>query len=200
MATITTALPTTSGAPSGVIAILSENHTTLTASEIAGTTGLAVVDGTTLTWRQQGITLSDGDVVSLGYDGLVDSTTTALYQAITGVPASGSDNGSAASTTHNLTAITSVTSSGRVSTILSISGSKTPTTSVGQTGAVTSGTPAATSSGGGSGVPSAASQGASAGSTTTTSGASQICAGKVMMLLALALGLAIQPRIGINTL
>ena len=66
-----------------VVAILTAGHTTITAYQVESTTGLAVVDGTTLTWRHEGITLSNGVVVSLGFNGLEDSTTTAMYQAIT---------------------------------------------------------------------------------------------------------------------
>jgi hypothetical protein len=71
------------GAEATVVAVLTAGDTTITATQVASTTGLAVVDGTTLTWRQQGITLSNGDVVSLGFNGLEDSTTTAFYGAIT---------------------------------------------------------------------------------------------------------------------
>ena len=64
-------------------AILTEHHTTLTAYRVENTTGLAVVDGTTLSFRHEGITLPNGVVVSLGFNGLEDSTTTANYQIIT---------------------------------------------------------------------------------------------------------------------
>lgn len=70
-----------------VAAILTAGHTTITAYQIESTTGLAVVDGTTLTWRHnEGITLANGDVVSLGFNGLEDKTTTAMYEAITVSP------------------------------------------------------------------------------------------------------------------
>jgi hypothetical protein len=71
------------GPEATVVAVLTAGDTTITATQVSSTTGLAVVDGTTLTWRQQGITLSNGDVVSLGFNGLEDSTTTAFYEAIT---------------------------------------------------------------------------------------------------------------------
>lgn len=68
------------------VALLTLSSTTLTAYAIPSTTGLAVLadSGQTLTFRDEGITLSDGNVVSLGFDGLVQSTTTAMYSALTG--------------------------------------------------------------------------------------------------------------------
>lgn len=71
---------TFTGPTQAAVAILTADHTTLTAYEVESTTGLAVVDGTTLTWRHGGITLADGEVVSLGFGGLEDSTTTDSYQ------------------------------------------------------------------------------------------------------------------------
>lgn len=70
------------------VAYLTQASTTLTAVAVPGTTGLAVIDDQTLTFRSQGITLSNGAVVSLGLDGLVQSTTTATFQPLTevGVP------------------------------------------------------------------------------------------------------------------
>ena len=62
-----------------VAAVLTEPSTTVTAYEIPGTTSLAVIDGTTLEWRHQGITLANGDVISIGFNGLEDKTTTASY-------------------------------------------------------------------------------------------------------------------------
>ncbi|TKA27893.1 hypothetical protein B0A50_03958 [Salinomyces thailandicus] len=79
---VTTALHTLSGFASNLYAILPYPSTTLTASAVAGTIGLAVLDGTTLTWRSAGLTLDGGQVVSLGYDGLIASTTTAVYQTL----------------------------------------------------------------------------------------------------------------------
>lgn len=67
------------------VAYLSQSDTTLTAYAVPGTTGLAILDGDTLTFRGEGVTLSDGGVVSLGFDGLVESTTTATYEPLTGV-------------------------------------------------------------------------------------------------------------------
>ena len=66
-----------------VAAVLTEASTTVTGFQVPGTTGLAVVDGTTLTWRHEGITLANGDVISLGFNGLEDSTTTAEYGPVT---------------------------------------------------------------------------------------------------------------------
>jgi hypothetical protein len=81
--TSTTALPTTSGEPSNLFATLTvPSLTTITASAVAGTTGLGVVDGTTLVWRSKALTLSDGVEVSVGLDGLEDSTTTARYGTV----------------------------------------------------------------------------------------------------------------------
>lgn len=81
---------TDSMGPSATIAaILTAGHTTITAYEVQSTTGLAVVDGTTLTRGGDGITLGNGAVVSLGANGLEDSTTTAFWEAVT-VSASGS--------------------------------------------------------------------------------------------------------------
>ena len=79
-------LSTSGGSNSYTIgAILTEAgaHTTVTAIEVPGTTGLAVVDGTTLSWRHQGITLANGGVVSVGFNGLEDKTTTVAYSIIT---------------------------------------------------------------------------------------------------------------------
>jgi len=83
--TFTTALPTTVNTGWDVIATIPVGSSILTAFEIPSETGLAILDGTTLTWRQYGITLSDGVAVSLGYDGLVDSTTTGYYETVTGL-------------------------------------------------------------------------------------------------------------------
>lgn len=70
------------------VAVLTLSDTTLTAYAVPSTTGLAVLNGQTLTFRHEGITLSDGNVVSLGFNGLVESTTTATYAAVTDVSAS----------------------------------------------------------------------------------------------------------------
>ena len=82
------AAPTSATLPPGhtMAALLTESDTTITAFKVAGTTGLEVVDGTTLQWRQGGITLANGDVISAGFYGLEDRTTTADFQliAITG--------------------------------------------------------------------------------------------------------------------
>lgn len=72
----------TSGPPEKTIAILPLNGTTVTATAVPSTSFLAVVDGTTISFRAEGITLSDGQVFSLGYDGLVDTTTTGKFQAV----------------------------------------------------------------------------------------------------------------------
>ncbi|KAF7198237.1 hypothetical protein HII31_00593 [Pseudocercospora fuligena] len=64
------------------IAILPLTGTTVTATAVPLTTGLAVVDGTTIAFRSDGITLSDGQVFSLGFDGLVDSSTTAKWTSV----------------------------------------------------------------------------------------------------------------------
>lgn len=74
--------PSATGPPEKTIAILPLNGTTVTATAVPSTTFLAVVDGTTLSFRAEGITLSDGQVFSLGYDGLVDTTTTGKFQAV----------------------------------------------------------------------------------------------------------------------
>lgn len=189
-APLTTLLPSTSVAPSNIIAILSANQTTLTASEVAGTTGLAVIDGTTLTWREQGITLSNGIAVSLGYNGLVDSTTTALYET---VPATTTGNLTlpggvipTSSGSGNVTLVTTVLSSGTgVVTSTLVSGSKTVATSGSATATITamsSGTAGSTSGGGasqsGSGQSSAGSS-----STSTSSGLRQMSVGKAAIVL-----------------
>ena len=74
------------------VAYLTLPDTTVTAIAVPGTTGLAVLQGSgeTLTFRAEGVTLSDGNVVSLGFDGLVESTTTAMYEPLTGVSAESS--------------------------------------------------------------------------------------------------------------
>lgn len=66
-------------------AILALASTTVTAYAVPDTTGLAILGDETLTFRAEGTTLPGGDVVSLGFDGLVESTTTATYQPFTGV-------------------------------------------------------------------------------------------------------------------
>ena len=73
------------GPEATVVAILTDAaaRTTITAYQVGSSAGLAVVDGTTLSYGQDGITLSNGDVVSVGLNGLVDNTTTANYQVIT---------------------------------------------------------------------------------------------------------------------
>ncbi|KAF2169575.1 hypothetical protein M409DRAFT_52109 [Zasmidium cellare ATCC 36951] len=79
--------PTTSAQDIQTIAVLSLSGTTVTATVPPSTSGVAVVDGTTISFRHEGITLSDGEVFSLGFDGLVASTTTASYEYVS-VPAS----------------------------------------------------------------------------------------------------------------
>ena len=73
-----------------VAAILTESDTTITAFQVPGTTGLEVVDGTTLEWRHAGITIANGDVISAEFNGLGDRTTTAEFAPITLTGASGS--------------------------------------------------------------------------------------------------------------
>jgi hypothetical protein len=58
---------------SGAFAILTAGNTTVTASSVAGTTAQA---GTTLSNRGPAVTLSDGIAISVGQNGLIDSTTT----------------------------------------------------------------------------------------------------------------------------
>lgn len=58
-------------------ALLTLSDTTVTALQVPGTTGQLVVDGTTLTWREEALTLSDGVVISAGFNGLEDASTTA---------------------------------------------------------------------------------------------------------------------------
>lgn len=79
---------TSSGSGYSVGAVLPESGTTLTAFEVPGTTGLAVLDGTTLTFRHEGVTLKNGEVVSACFNGLCDSTTTAEYGPVTIVSSS----------------------------------------------------------------------------------------------------------------
>src|ERR1700761_500059 len=75
---------TTAATPSYIgAATLPFTDTTVTALEVAGTTGVAVVDGTTLSWRHQGMTLDNGVAISVGFDGLEDSTTTESYKQLT---------------------------------------------------------------------------------------------------------------------
>lgn len=68
------------------LALLTLPSTTLTAYAVPSTTGLAVLidSGSTLTFRGEGVTLPGGEVVSLGFNGLVESTTTATYVPLTG--------------------------------------------------------------------------------------------------------------------
>ena len=75
-----------SSTPSSVVvgALLTEPRgSVVTALSVAGTTGVVFIEGTTLSWRHNGITLDNGDVVSVVFDGIADSTTTADYQEIT---------------------------------------------------------------------------------------------------------------------
>lgn len=74
--------PTTSLDNVQTIAVLPLEGTTVTATVPQSTSGVAVVDGTTISFRHEGITLSDGEVFSLGFDGLVASTTTASYEYV----------------------------------------------------------------------------------------------------------------------
>lgn len=71
-----------SSARTTTAAVLTEKGTTVTAFEVPRTTGLAVIDGKTYSFRGPGLTLPNGDVVSLGFNGLEDKTTTDTYQAI----------------------------------------------------------------------------------------------------------------------
>lgn len=74
--------PTSSNENVQTIAVLPLSGTTVTATVPRSTSGVAVVDGTTISFRQEGITLSNGQVFSLGFDGLVASTTTASYEYV----------------------------------------------------------------------------------------------------------------------
>ncbi len=74
---------TTTGPSYSVAAILTESDTTVTAFQVSGTTGLFLVDNTTLTYHGEPLTLSDGNVISAGFNGLKDSTTTANLAPIT---------------------------------------------------------------------------------------------------------------------
>lgn len=64
-------------------ALLTLPDTTVTALQVPGTMGQLVVDGTTLTWREEALTLSDGVVVSAGFNGLEDGSTTAELRPVT---------------------------------------------------------------------------------------------------------------------
>lgn len=74
--------PTSSTDNVQTIAVLPLSGTTVTATVPSSTSGVAVVDGTTISFRHEGITLSNGQVFSLGFDGLVASTTTASYEYV----------------------------------------------------------------------------------------------------------------------
>ncbi|KAK4497502.1 hypothetical protein PRZ48_011953 [Zasmidium cellare] len=138
--------PTTANQNIQTIAVLPLSGTTVTATVPPSTSGVAVVDGTTLTFRHEGITLSDGEVFSLGFDGLVASTTTASYEYVSfsGSPSVRFDStrhpmGTSVVVTETssvlppdtpLTATTSSSSgSGMGSTRASSSGSSSPTSS-----------------------------------------------------------------------
>ena len=79
-------------------ALLTLGDQTVTAYEVPGTTGLGVVDDSTLSFRGQGYTLADGNVVSMGLSGLVESTATAAFS-----PPSASMRTSGLSTTSSTT-------------------------------------------------------------------------------------------------
>ncbi|KAF2768584.1 hypothetical protein EJ03DRAFT_328234 [Teratosphaeria nubilosa] len=150
-------------ASSDVVAILPLNGTTVTAWQVTGTTGLAVVDGTTLSFRQQGITLSNGVAISLGFYGLEDSTTTALYSTETSLLPS-----TAPTATATATATATSSQTATAGSIASFAGSSTA-----------KGSQSATSASG------------SVSSTTSASGAQQLrmlCAGKTLFLLSAVLG------------
>lgn len=110
---LTSILSTTTASPAETKtgAILTEKDTTVTALEVPNTTGLAVVDGTTYSFRGSGLTLPNGDVVSVLFDGIGDKKTTDTYgllvtqqvpnptvhNPLTVVPASGISGGATAS-------------------------------------------------------------------------------------------------------
>lgn len=78
---LTSLLPLTTASPAQTptAAILTEPATTVTAFEVSGTSGLAVIGGTTYSFRGPGLTLHNGDVVSVLFDGIADKTTTDTY-------------------------------------------------------------------------------------------------------------------------
>lgn len=172
---------------------LTLSGTTVTAYGVPSTTGIAVLadSGSTLSFRGEGVTLSDGNVVSLGLDGLVVSTTTALYQASTGRIVVGAS--SAAMETSSFALPT-----GPGPEVFTSSGTATVTTTGGQT--LT--TSISTSSGGGSGGEASgasASGGGSGGSATQASAspsgspdaAAGLSAGKAAMMLGAVGGLVV---------
>ncbi|KAK3720566.1 hypothetical protein LTR37_003615 [Vermiconidia calcicola] len=83
-ATTPSTFVSTGVAPSATVAaLLTQSDTTVTGLQVPGTTGVLVVDGTTLTGGEDAITLDNGNFISAGFNGLEDATTTANYQAIT---------------------------------------------------------------------------------------------------------------------
>jgi len=80
------------------IAVLTDGNNTVTAYQVPGNTALGVVNGFTLSYRGPGITASGGEVVSMAWDGIAGSTTTALFSSLPGGVVPGSGLGSASST------------------------------------------------------------------------------------------------------
>ncbi|KAK5172964.1 uncharacterized protein LTR77_003086 [Saxophila tyrrhenica] len=94
--TLTNSAVSPSSTSYNTAAFLTQSDTTVTAFQVpgGGTTGLFVVDGTTLTFQQQdGITLSDGHVISAGSNGLEGAGTTAEWRPIGGSPSSSDESG-----------------------------------------------------------------------------------------------------------
>jgi len=172
--TFTTALPTTVNTGWDVIATIPVGSSILTAFEIPSETGLAILDGTTLTWRQYGITLSDGVAVSLGYDGLVDSTTTGYYETVTGLTTP------IAGMTSSPKSLQTTTTNTSVSTQTSVTGPSVTHTVASSTSAVASSSSSSSSSA------------SASSSSSSSSGAQTLSAGKVAAVLlgALFAGLA----------
>ena len=126
-------------------AVLTLGDQTVTAYEVPGTTGLGVVDGSTLSFRGQGYSFSDGNAVSMDFSGLVDSTATAAFSPL-----------SASMEASDLSTATSSTSSRIISDSSSQSGTSpivTTTSAFGQTAGSQSAQPANTGDASGVGRP-----------------------------------------------
>jgi len=60
------------------LAVITDKATTITATNVPGSTGLAIIDGKTYSSGKD-LTLSNGDVISVVKNGLADSKTTAAF-------------------------------------------------------------------------------------------------------------------------
>lgn len=123
------------------IAVLTDGNNTVTAYQVPGNTALGVVNGSTLSYRGPGVSASDGEVVSMVWNGIAGSATTALFSSLAGgvvsVPTLGSASTSSSTASSVSSSSTKASSaSGSSSSSASNSSSTSSSSSVSSTASI----------------------------------------------------------------